>query len=137
MRIFFFDKFLDLELNNARRDLLALFVQHHPVSEALSRIGRQVLVDRSVPRDPSGRETEMPPSAFGASQGEEPITVGVTSSTGIETTEEIAAACGDMLELCRAAPVVDWAYLSPPATLLPGDKTVRFTIVGLPPVSGS
>jgi putative NADH-flavin reductase len=35
----------------------------------------------------------------------------------------IARACAAQLAACRAATRVDWAYLSPPALLLPGERT--------------
>ena len=40
----------------------------------------------------------------------------------------IAQACSDQLEACRAEAQVDWAYLSPPALLLPGQRTVRYRL---------
>ena len=52
-------------------------------------------------RDPSGRETETPPSAFGATQGEEPIPVGMVLLTRFEkganfTPELISPGAGIM-----------------------------------------
>lgn len=35
----------------------------------------------------------------------------------------IATACADQLALCRAETVTDWTYLSPPAELVPGERT--------------
>ncbi|GAA5092049.1 NAD(P)-dependent oxidoreductase [Nocardia iowensis] len=35
----------------------------------------------------------------------------------------IARACADQLALCRAETVADWTYLSPPAELVPGERT--------------
>ncbi|WP_378742334.1 NAD(P)-dependent oxidoreductase [Nocardia brasiliensis] len=35
----------------------------------------------------------------------------------------IAQACADQLALCRAETVADWTYLSPPAELVPGERT--------------
>ncbi|MFE9577994.1 NAD(P)-dependent oxidoreductase [Nocardia sp. NPDC006044] len=35
----------------------------------------------------------------------------------------IAQACADQLALCRAETVTDWTYLSPPAELVPGERT--------------
>ncbi|MFB8275853.1 NAD(P)-dependent oxidoreductase [Nocardia colli] len=35
----------------------------------------------------------------------------------------IARACADQLALCRAETVTDWTYLSPPAELVPGERT--------------
>jgi putative NADH-flavin reductase len=42
----------------------------------------------------------------------------------------IALACNAQLEVCRAAPGVDWAYLSPPALLEPGERTGRYRLGG-------
>ncbi len=36
---------------------------------------------------------------------------------------DLALACTDQLEACRAEAVVDWAYLSPAALLEPGERT--------------
>ncbi|WP_433664997.1 NAD(P)-dependent oxidoreductase [Nocardia sp. CA-128927] len=35
----------------------------------------------------------------------------------------IAKACANQLALCRAETVADWTYLSPPAELIPGERT--------------
>ncbi|KAA8889356.1 NAD(P)H-binding protein [Nocardia colli] len=35
----------------------------------------------------------------------------------------IARACADQLALCRAETVTEWTYLSPPAELVPGERT--------------
>ncbi|MFI7000932.1 NAD(P)-dependent oxidoreductase [Nocardia sp. NPDC050175] len=35
----------------------------------------------------------------------------------------IAQACADQLALCRTETVADWTYLSPPAQLVPGERT--------------
>ncbi|MCT7377814.1 NAD(P)-dependent oxidoreductase [Chelativorans salis] len=43
---------------------------------------------------------------------------------------DIALACCDQLEVCRVDTAVDWAYLSPPALLEPGDRTGRFRLGG-------
>ncbi|HEX5598733.1 MAG TPA: NAD(P)H-binding protein [Micromonosporaceae bacterium] len=40
----------------------------------------------------------------------------------------IAQACTDQLEICRAEAVVDWAYLSPPALLEPGERTGAYRL---------
>lgn len=40
----------------------------------------------------------------------------------------LALACARQLEACRAAPVVDWTYLSPPALLQPGTRTGRYRL---------
>lgn len=40
----------------------------------------------------------------------------------------IAQACGDMLEVCRAEPAVDWAYLSPAAMLVPGVRRGEYRL---------
>ncbi|MET9246042.1 NAD(P)H-binding protein [Nonomuraea sp. NPDC003709] len=42
----------------------------------------------------------------------------------------IALACNAQLEVCRAEPGVDWAYLSPPALLEPGERTGRYRLGG-------
>jgi uncharacterized protein len=35
----------------------------------------------------------------------------------------IALACSEQLEICRAETEADWVYLSPPALLIPGERT--------------
>lgn len=40
----------------------------------------------------------------------------------------IAQACADQLELCRAETTADWTYLSPPALLVPGDRTGQYRV---------
>jgi putative NADH-flavin reductase/drug/metabolite transporter (DMT)-like permease len=40
----------------------------------------------------------------------------------------IAVACADQLEVCRAEPAVDWTYLSPPALLMPGKRTGNYRV---------
>ncbi|MCO5988744.1 NAD(P)H-binding protein [Actinoallomurus spadix] len=40
----------------------------------------------------------------------------------------IALACADQLAACRAATGVDWAYLSPPALLEPGERTGAYRL---------
>jgi putative NADH-flavin reductase len=40
----------------------------------------------------------------------------------------IALACVDQLAACRAATGHDWAYLSPPAVLEPGERTGRYRL---------
>ncbi|MEW1845125.1 NAD(P)H-binding protein [Nonomuraea angiospora] len=40
----------------------------------------------------------------------------------------IALACNAQLEVCRAEPGVDWAYLSPPALLEPGERSGRYRL---------
>jgi putative NADH-flavin reductase len=40
----------------------------------------------------------------------------------------IAHACADQLAVCRAESGVDWAYLSPPASLEPGPRTGRYRL---------
>jgi putative NADH-flavin reductase len=42
----------------------------------------------------------------------------------------IAQACTDMLEVCRAEPAVDWAYLSPAAMLVPGERRGDYRLGG-------
>jgi uncharacterized protein len=39
---------------------------------------------------------------------------------------DIAFACRDQFEVCRSEDRVDWAYLSPPALLQPGERTGRY-----------
>ncbi len=41
---------------------------------------------------------------------------------------DIAQACIDQLKVCRAEPTVDWAYLSPPALLQPGERTGHYRL---------
>ncbi|MGH3830549.1 MAG: NAD(P)-dependent oxidoreductase [Pseudonocardiaceae bacterium] len=41
---------------------------------------------------------------------------------------ELALACRDQLEACRAETEVDWAYLSPPALLEPGQRTGTYQL---------
>ncbi|MPZ20853.1 MAG: NAD(P)H-binding protein [Luteitalea sp.] len=41
---------------------------------------------------------------------------------------DIALACCDQLDACRAETGVDWAYLSPPALLRPGERTGRYRL---------
>jgi putative NADH-flavin reductase len=41
---------------------------------------------------------------------------------------DIAQACIDQLEVCRAETAVDWAYLSPPALLQPGKRTGTYRL---------
>ena len=43
---------------------------------------------------------------------------------------EIALACTEQLEVCRAQSLVDWTYLSPPAMLTPGERTGTFRVGG-------
>lgn len=43
---------------------------------------------------------------------------------------DIALACCDQLEACRAETVADWTYLSPPAVLEPGPRTGRYRLGG-------
>ncbi|MGW4500264.1 NAD(P)-dependent oxidoreductase [Micromonospora sp. NPDC004336] len=40
----------------------------------------------------------------------------------------IALACRDQLDACRADTGADWAYLSPPALLVPGERTGRYRL---------
>ncbi|WP_433428935.1 NAD(P)-dependent oxidoreductase [Nonomuraea sp. CA-141351] len=40
----------------------------------------------------------------------------------------IALACDRQLDACRAEPVADWTYLSPPALLEPGERTGRYRL---------
>ncbi|MBN8942017.1 MAG: NAD(P)H-binding protein [Rhizobiales bacterium] len=40
----------------------------------------------------------------------------------------LALACARQLETCRAAPSVDWTYLSPPALLQPGTRTGHYRL---------
>jgi putative NADH-flavin reductase len=57
-----------------------------------------------------------------------------TGTTVIDTPDfppswrPIALACNAQLESCRANAVVDWAYLSPPALLQPGERTGRYRL---------
>ena len=44
--------------------------------------------------------------------------------------QPIATACADQLARCQASADVDWAYLSPPASLQPGERTGRFRLGG-------
>jgi len=41
---------------------------------------------------------------------------------------DLALACAQQLEACRAEAEVDWAYLSPPALLEPGQRTGRYRL---------
>ena len=41
---------------------------------------------------------------------------------------DLAQACTDQLEACRAEAGVDWAYLSPPALLKPGQRTGNYRL---------
>lgn len=41
---------------------------------------------------------------------------------------DLAQACIDQLEACHAEPGVDWAYLSPPALLEPGERTGTYRL---------
>ncbi len=41
---------------------------------------------------------------------------------------DLAQACADQLEACRAEARVDWAYLSPPALLKPGERTGHYRL---------
>ena len=41
---------------------------------------------------------------------------------------DLAEACTDQLEACRAEAVVDWAYLSPAALLAPGERTGNYRL---------
>lgn len=41
---------------------------------------------------------------------------------------DLAQACTDQLEACRAETGVDWAYLSPPALLQPGERTGSYRL---------
>lgn len=40
----------------------------------------------------------------------------------------VALACNGQLDVCRAEPEVDWAYLSPPELLEPGERTGRYRL---------
>jgi putative NADH-flavin reductase len=40
----------------------------------------------------------------------------------------IALACAEQLAVCRADTGADWAYLSPPALLEPGERTGRYRL---------
>ncbi len=40
----------------------------------------------------------------------------------------IALACAEQLEVCRAETGVDWAYLSPPALMEPGERTGTYRL---------
>jgi putative NADH-flavin reductase len=42
----------------------------------------------------------------------------------------IAMACVDQLAVCRADSRVDWTYVSPPALLVPGERTGRYRLGG-------
>lgn len=44
------------------------------------------------------------------------------------TLRDLALACAQQLEACRAEAGVDWAYLSPPALLEPGQRTGRYRL---------
>lgn len=41
---------------------------------------------------------------------------------------DIALACNEQLEVCRAETGVDWAYLSPAALLEPGERTGNYRL---------
>ncbi len=41
---------------------------------------------------------------------------------------DLALACADQLEACRAGTEVDWAYLSPAAVLAPGERTGNYRL---------
>ncbi len=41
---------------------------------------------------------------------------------------DLALACTDQLEACRADTEVDWAYLSPAALLTPGERTGNYRL---------
>lgn len=43
---------------------------------------------------------------------------------------DIALACVDQFEACRADTRADWTYLSPPALLAPGERTGRYRLGG-------
>jgi uncharacterized protein len=43
---------------------------------------------------------------------------------------DIALAGCDQLEVCRTETAVDWAYLSPPALLQPGNRTGKYRLGG-------
>lgn len=45
-----------------------------------------------------------------------------------ESVVPIARACAAQHEVCRAEERADWAYLSPPAMLTPGDRTGRYRL---------
>ncbi len=40
----------------------------------------------------------------------------------------ISQACADQLEVCRRETKANWTYLSPPATLTPGERTGKFRL---------
>ncbi|MFQ6393004.1 NAD(P)-dependent oxidoreductase [Nocardia sp. KC 131] len=40
----------------------------------------------------------------------------------------IARACADQLAICRSYPGVDWTYVSPPAELVPGERTGTYQL---------
>lgn len=41
---------------------------------------------------------------------------------------DLALACAEQLEVCRAEAEVDWAYLSPPARMKPGERTGHYRL---------
>ena len=43
---------------------------------------------------------------------------------------QIAVACCDQLAVCRAETDANWTYVSPPATLQPGERTGRYRLGG-------
>ncbi|WP_067847190.1 NAD(P)-dependent oxidoreductase [Nocardia lijiangensis] len=48
----------------------------------------------------------------------------------------IAQACADQLAVCRADDTAEWTYLSPPAELLPGQRTGEYRVGGDELLSG-
>ena len=42
----------------------------------------------------------------------------------------IALACTEQLEVCREQSHIDWTYLSPPAMLIPGERTGTYRVGG-------
>lgn len=108
--------------------------------------GQDVVI--SATRPPPGSETELVTTAKAMLAGlagtdVRLLVVGGASSLivpgtgGTTVTEDpnfppalrnLALACTDQLEVCRADARVDWAYLSPAALMEPGERTGNFRL---------
>ena len=108
--------------------------------------GQDVVI--SATRPPPGSESELVTTtkallAALARTGVRLLVVGGASSLTVPGTggttvsddpnfpaalRDIAPACTDQLAACRAEAGVDWAYLSPPALLEPGERTGTYRL---------
>lgn len=105
--------------------------------------GRDVVITATRPRDGRERDLVTVAETLLAGVGAARLLVvggaaGLRTPSGLRVQDEpdfppalrpIARACAEQLEVCLAkGSEVDWAYLSPPALLEPGERTGRYRL---------